>query len=250
MVRGFLYIGLLTFLGCKVGDDAVAEEQTTGQLSISISHTFDGLPLVRDSFYAEPNNGKVSVTNALFYLSNFKLITADGEEISLPETYFLVDEADPKSKMITIKQIPPGNYKGIKFLAGIDSARNVSGIQTGALDPSLGMFWTWKSGYIQLKLEGLFIDADGQAEYIHHLGGFSGENNTVQSIELDFTVISLNAGQKLNVAIQRDIAEWFKTPFALSLRTYKVIIDEGQQARNISVNAIDMFSVQSAIVTQ
>jgi hypothetical protein len=43
---------------------------------------------------------------------------------------------------------------GIRFLLGVDSARNVSGIQTGALDPARGMFWTWNSGYVMAKIEG------------------------------------------------------------------------------------------------
>jgi hypothetical protein len=38
------------------------------------------------------------------------------------------------------------NITAIKFLLGVDSLKNVSGIQTGALDPAKGMFWTWNTG--------------------------------------------------------------------------------------------------------
>lgn len=248
MVRVLFFLFFLFVLSCKEENDAPIP--TTGQLTITLSHTFDGAPFKLDSFYAEPTNGLVSAKVVMFYLTNIKLIHQDGSEYALPETYFLVDESNPKSKTITIKNILPGNYKGIKFLTGVDSARNVGGIQSGALDPSLGMFWTWKSGYIQSKLEGNFIDADGEAEFIHHLGGFSGENNTVYPVELVFSETQLNAGQTLDLTIKRDLAEWFKTPFAVPLRTYKVIIDEGQQAKTIAINALDMYEITSAKIIQ
>ena len=36
---------------------------------------------------------------------------------------------------------------------GVDSLRNVTGVQTGALDPAMDMYWTWNTGYVMAKLE-------------------------------------------------------------------------------------------------
>ena len=48
----------------------------------------------------------------------------------------------------------------------------------GDLDPVHGMYWTWQSGYIQFKLEGLLRDSAGERKLELHLGGFEGENKT------------------------------------------------------------------------
>ena len=50
--------------------------------------------------------------------------------------------------------MPAGNYNSLSFLLGVDSMHNVSGAQTGALDPANDMFWTWNSGYVMAKMEG------------------------------------------------------------------------------------------------
>ncbi|WP_316930094.1 MbnP family protein, partial [Hymenobacter sp. IS2118] len=49
----------------------------------------------------------------------------------------------PASQLLALKDIPVGDYQSVSFTVGVDSARNVAGAQTGALDPNNGMFWTW-----------------------------------------------------------------------------------------------------------
>lgn len=67
---------------------------------------------------------------------------------------------------------------------GIDSTMNVSGAMGGALDPSLGMYWTWQSGYINAKLEGTVWN-DGQPEtFQYHLGGYSHPFNAYRPLNL------------------------------------------------------------------
>ena len=41
------------------------------------------------------------------------------------------------------------------------------------------MYWTWQSGYINLKLEATKQDDD---KIIYHLGGYSGDQNSLQTI--------------------------------------------------------------------
>ena len=78
----------------------------------------------------------------------------DNSIVTIPNTYFLVNQDEEASMAIEMDSLPLGLYKSIKFMIGVDSTRNVSGSQTGALDPANGMFWTWNSGYIFLKMEG------------------------------------------------------------------------------------------------
>jgi hypothetical protein len=65
----------------------------------------------------------------------------------------------------------------ISLLFGIDSAIQVGGVGTGALDPLRGMYWTWQTGYVQWKMEGA-IRVDGSESPLElHLGGFDGPTN-------------------------------------------------------------------------
>jgi hypothetical protein len=55
---------------------------------------------------------------------------------------------------------------------GVDSVTRARGVMRGDLDPLLGYYWTWQSGYIHLKCEGVWVDHKGQSNrFTWHLGG-------------------------------------------------------------------------------
>lgn len=93
-----------------------------------------------------------------------------------------------------------GNIRGIlplnlpaNLLFGVDSLLQVSGVQSGALDPLKGMYWTWQTGYIQFKMEGILSKdtlGEGLIPIQLHLGGFQGESNCQQRIFEDSMVLS------------------------------------------------------------
>jgi pyruvate/2-oxoglutarate dehydrogenase complex dihydrolipoamide acyltransferase (E2) component len=77
------------------------------------------------------------------------------------------------------EKVPVGTYTAIEYTIGVDSTRNVSGAQTGALAPSNGMFWSWLTGYIFIKAEGTSPESGASnGEFKYHIGGFKNENNT------------------------------------------------------------------------
>ncbi len=82
------------------------------------------------------------------------------------------------------------NQDRFRVLLGVDSLIQVSGAAGGDLDPSHGMYWTWQSGYIHLKVEGVFHAAEGaEIPFNYHIGGFEGKQNTLQTISIDSTGI-------------------------------------------------------------
>ncbi len=113
-----------------------------------------------------------------FYVSNIKLKKEDGTYYEVSESYYLMDASSVEKSTITLTNVPSGKYVGIEYVMGVDSTRNVSGAQTGALSTSEGMFWSWNSGYIMLKAEGNSPQSTTGA-FSFHLGGFSGANNIV-----------------------------------------------------------------------
>lgn len=60
----------------------------------------------------------------------------------------------------------------VKFGIGIDSVINTSGAFGGNLDPTNDVYWSWQSGYINMKLEGEII-APRLRKFEYHLGGYT-----------------------------------------------------------------------------
>ena len=113
---------------------------------------------------------------------------------------WLLDLADSAS--LDQQMSRPVNNK-ISLLFGIDSTIQVGGVGTGALDPLLGMYWTWQTGYVQWKMEGA-IRVDGVESPLElHLGGFDGATKS-QSMLSDYLIYPTTNSV---------IAQWDISPF-------------------------------------
>ena len=66
--------------------------------------------------------------------------------------YHLVDLNNPESLVL---QTQTENFDKIQFNLGIDKQTNLDGVKGGDLDPLKGMYWTWNTGYINIKIEGI-----------------------------------------------------------------------------------------------
>lgn len=168
----------------------LAGNMATAQLVLQLDHRAAGRKLVTDSV-SYPTGGGDSLTISLlqYFVSNIELRKTSGEKLVLPRTgnYFLVRQSDDSSKRLVLN-IPPGAYKEISFLIGVDSLTSTLPVEqrTGVLDPSQGMssgegmYWTWNSGYIFFKMEGsspsVPRDKTGFREFQYHIGGYGGYN--------------------------------------------------------------------------
>jgi hypothetical protein len=240
----------MLLLACQKDADlmditARPKQPNSSRLVIKLTHLFGVDTLQLNRSYSDSVNGNITISVCKYYLTNIVLIDSNNQEILLPETYFLVDESLPISKIIRLN-IPEGTYKSIRYMVGVDSARNVSGVQSGALDPSLGMFWTWVSGYIQAKLEGTYADFSESGEFIHHIGGFSGPYNPLQTIELSFSNPTRVATSKqLTLDIGANYQKWIRSQHSIVLKTTPVIMETTPESRKIAENYGGMFSLTS-----
>jgi hypothetical protein len=151
-----------------------------------------------------------NVTLLRYYISGVKLEGPNGEYYEDEMTasagrskgYYLVDEADPASQYITLKNVPQGAYDKLSFTVGVDAAGLMEDAVGGVLDPlESKMFWSWELGYIALKFEGQSpespgqalgesIHADNPAGFVFHIGGWkddppSRNNNRVVHLVFD-----------------------------------------------------------------
>lgn len=114
-----------------------------------------------------------------FYVSDIQITYSDPDAEDRFTNHQLVDFEEKESLTLEFTPLRGKAIEQIAFSIGTDSIVNVSGAFDGDLDPIHGMYWTWNSGYINIKLEGKI---QNQA-FEYHIGGYQGENKTLRRKE-------------------------------------------------------------------
>lgn len=210
---------------------------------------YDSVPLVLGKSYTNYFKEQYTPTAFKFYIHNIEMINTDsGTVFRLAEDkHYLVDFADSASTEIKIS-IAPDVYNRISFTIGVDSARNVSGAQTDALDPALGMFWTWNTGYIMAKLEGTSSKSPQAGKFEFHIGGFDSTNSVIKKVNLLFPYaqnLDLKAGKTSQMFVTADANDWFYNPWDIKIADNPVVTTPGELAKQVAENYSKMFTVDS-----
>lgn len=179
---------MIGFYSCDKEEDSDNQTvETTGEVNIDFDYVW-GMDMaafnLNDTLNHPMTGDTLSFNKFMHYVSNIKLTAEDGSVWVEDESYHLVDLSDPSTMTLTLNDVPTGHYTDIEVTFGVDSTRNVSGAQTGALDVVNGMFWSWNTGYIMLKAEGISPNVEG-GTFAYHLGGFSGKNNVINTKKIE-----------------------------------------------------------------
>jgi hypothetical protein len=240
-----LSILCVSLFSCVKKDDPI-DANASSNAKVTFSNFVGSQPLtLQTKWYNNANGDSFKVNVYKYYITNVKLIKSDNSVYTENESYHLINEADASSHSFVMANVPEGSYTSISFLIGVDSARNTSGAQTGALDPINGMFWTWNSGYIMAKFEGVSPQSTSMDKsVVYHLGGFSGPNNVLRTVTLSFpTTMIVKKGTTPNVHIDGDLAEWFSFPNVIDFAQKPLLMTPGKDLVNIAENYKDMFKV-------
>lgn len=201
--------------------------------------------LVFGQWYKTEMGDSFQVSLFNYYISNIVLTTSDGKTYAEPESYHLIKHEDAGSMKFMINNVPPGEYTQVSFMIGVDSTRNVSGAQTGALDPIHGMFWTWNTGYIMAKLEGKAPKSGGmEQKLMYHVGGFKGENNVVKSVNIQLAHSEKVNNNEVHLTVSADVKKWFHGVNHIDFATTYMIHMPGEAANKIAANYANMFSIE------
>ncbi|TAH27682.1 MAG: hypothetical protein EAZ07_00355 [Cytophagales bacterium] len=180
----FISLLLLIIVSCKPDkkEEIIKPETPSLELKLNFSHFINNKALDHNSIFTTNSGTKFTVDILRYYLSNFVLIQKSGEEVPLKNSYLLIN---PDKSQYSIKDVPKGEYIGIKFGVGIDSITNHSDPTVHKKESPLAMqtpnmYWTWKSGYIFLSFEGSCDTTIAQSdspimgrfkgEYLFHIG--------------------------------------------------------------------------------
>jgi len=228
----------------------INQANKTGNVKITFINTVKEKPLKLNSGkYLNPFGEEYSVSKFKYYISHFSFTSGKNNFLD-PENFHLIDESNAEALHFSFA-LSAGNYNSLNFLLGVDSLHNVSGAQTGALDPLNDMFWTWNNGYIMAKIEGHSLQAkvvNNKLEY--HIGGFMGENNVLKNILLQFPPgksLIIQEGKTSEIIIEADIDAWWQQPNDIKIADHPVCSTPGPLAKKIADNYSKMFSIKNII---
>lgn len=166
---------------------------------VDFSLSFKGEPFILDKgYFHEKLDDTIRISKLQFYISNIEIIGEDQKIVEAEKKHCLLDVRDLESFNIEVSESMPTKVKQIRFNLGVDSLTNVSGAFGEDLDPTKGMYWSWQSGYINLKLEGISQKNNNHFQY--HLGGYRSPFKAVALVELD-----VSSGQAIKVNLPIDL---------------------------------------------
>lgn len=181
---------LLCYIICACRNMAISQEVKPVQLSFL--PMINGTPIsLNQHYFSDELNDSISISKLKFYISNIALLNNDKVIYKNSDGVYLLNAEDSLNLQFDIPQSI--QFNRIQFGLGIDSITNTSGALDGALDPLMGMYWTWQSGYINFKMEGFVGNLEQEEnKFEYHLGGYSDKNNAYQLVDLPVQSISEN----------------------------------------------------------
>lgn len=243
-----LFLFSVSLVSCKKDINLEEPEIKNASVNVEFVATVKGAPLVPVTrYYSIISQEAFTIAKFNYYVSNVRLKRSDGSYFTEPESYHLIKHIDNITKF-SINDVPPGDYTSIEYLIGVDSLRNVSGAQSGDLDPAKLMFWDWDTGYIFFKLEGQYGTASIEdAEYAIHVGGFQAPYSCLQTVSLAFpSTLSIKSNGVHQIDLNTSIDEIFKNPTDIGFDYYyKEVVKGPKIFQDLSKNYRDMFTVKS-----
>jgi len=255
--RIFILLSIIVFISCKKDESTDIEpvqhnpiNDTGGVLNVKFKNIVNNIPLTLSTCsYVSSANDTFTVDIFKYYISNIQLVSTTGYTYTESNSYYLINQADSNSLNLMIKNIPPGQYNSITFLIGVDSLKNVSGAQTGALDVVHQMFWDWNTGYIMAKMGGHSPQSiEPTHKLVFDIGGFSGKYKTIRKVNLSFpNNANITKTNSPKLTLDADLYKWFLQPGFTNFNTSSVITDICQESSDLADNYANMFSVVSVV---
>ena len=273
----YLLVSLFIITSCNNDDDAPLQPQGPGEFEIEFDNIarIDGtvrqlrLADIGDENYDYENGmgQPFNITLLRYFITKIKLEGPNGEayedqmsaSVSDTKGYYLVDEADPNSQFITLKDVPAGKYNKVTFTVGVDEDGVMEGAAGGVLDPATNnMFWNWNAGYIAVKFEGQSSVSLGGANgetikpenangAVYHVGGWKDVegtgftyNNKALTYEFDVDVTA-GVGKKPHVHMFFDVLKMLDSKNTIDF-TGNNNVHKPVDGTSVAENLIDAFA--------
>jgi hypothetical protein len=213
-----LIVIAISFSGCSKNDNG-SPSGPTQKLTLHV-HNVAGNDLISyDSVYTDNTGRNYLVTSFQYYMSNIRLVKNDGTEYPLTGLYVLIS---PVMLDYDLGEVPVGDYKGIRFYIGVDSATNHSDPTTRPASDPLSlqndpMHWDWSQGYLFMKLEGkVDTSAAGTGIPTKAIVMHLGLDKNYTAIDLSNSFFQIIQGSDQMIVMQCDVNQMFNN---VDLRT-------------------------------
>ena len=192
-----------------------------------------------------------------YWVSNVVLIKSDGTELTVPNSYFLVEETNAvgidegytypakKREDIALSSIPAGDYKGIKLSIGVEQKYNDNlSLQIGELSQMNGMTniaWMWRTSYIFLALHGEVTSGATTKTFVAE----TGLNANYKTKTIDFAkTLRVDGDKTANVKVDLNVVSLLS---GLDVFSNNVIGgDTPTQMSTLATNSVTAISLMSA----
>lgn len=175
-----LFLFILPFLGLTL----VLVSYTTPIVKLKITPLFNKQSITKNTWYVSSQKDSIQFTKLKFYLTDFQVKSIKGEINTIDHSNYLIDIFKPETLEILLNTVSFNNGDKLSFNLGVSSDINTTGAHSGALDPSNGMFWSWQSGYINFKIEGISPSSKTrQNKFQFHIGGYQPPYNTIRRFD-------------------------------------------------------------------
>lgn len=268
LIKGFLMtlLAAVLFVACKKDEVEAIDPNDKNTVTLEFDNRVGNKPMVLNTATYKNGSGEdFTVTTFNYFVSNVALTKSDGSVLKFPDQYFLVRQADAKTLTADLPNVPAGDYKNVSFTVGVDSSRSVADVslRKGVLDVASygddGMYWSWNSGYIFLKLEGTSLsaptDATGRNTFQYHIGLFGGRDtrtiNNLKTVSIPFGSgqVTVTAKQRPTVTIQADVLKLFDGPAATVSIARNPDVMVSPYSATVAANYAQMMSYKGAVTT-
>lgn len=221
----------------------ISLDATAAPLHLPISLVAAGAPLALGQKVVTAGGGAYLPGVVSFFVSEAVLTTATGERVpahftdsaGVPRPYdvLLVNASEPSSLALDLRA-PAGTYTSLALGIGLPPACN-HGDPTQAVFPlnaSTGLYWTWATGYMFIRIEGQIAAGDTMTPFTYHVG-FDDLYRTVVFahaltlpstgidsrivLDLDRVMAKSDAAGDLTLASEPEVADRFAAPGTLAL---------------------------------
>ncbi|HEY3762579.1 MAG TPA: MbnP family protein [Verrucomicrobiae bacterium] len=155
-----------------------------------------------------------SVTRVSYFISDIELQRDNGSWLSFSNSVEWLD-FNANRDSIRLEQIPPGEFRTVRFLVGLNPGMNHGNISKIAPDSPLNpdmnnLYWGWQSNYIFMALEGLWRNSSGELDgWAYHLARDTNSVRITLAAAMDIT-------NETKVQLDFDLASLLNAPRPLS----------------------------------
>lgn len=243
---------LLAASACS--DDKGTTPEPTGSLLLRFDYEVSGQPLVIGTGldFTNAAGNRYNVSGLKHYVCDVVLKRDNGTRFE-SSALALLNADDPNAHTLLVEGIPPGRYASLRFLVGVDDARNEPGRLTTLEDANMEWPLQWGGGYHNVKMEGFFEGPSGEnLSWGLHMGKMShgddkGFHNHVAEIILTGYDLEVN-GDDWRTNVVLDVNGLFTSPLPVEFNDWfdaenTTIMTNHLAQETIIQNARDAFRI-------